>query len=72
MIEWTQGQGYDDGFAAGKSVKVPTIDPRVRFEIASHALGRIGQLEDEGPAFSNECAFWRGFLQAIFPRDGGW
>lgn len=72
MIQWTKGQGYDDGFAAGKSVKVPGIDPRDRFKLASQALGRIGQLEDEEPAFSSERAFWRGFLQAIFPREGGW
>ena len=72
MIEWEKGQGYDDGLAAGKEVKVPSVDPRTRFKMAFHALGRIGQLEDEGPAFSNERAFWRGFLQAIFPREGGW
>ena len=71
MIQWTKGQGYDDGLAAGKSVKVPEVDPRERFSMASKALARLSQLEDDS-AFSSERAYWRGFLQAVFPRMGGW
>jgi hypothetical protein len=78
MTEWEKGEGYDAGFYRAKELDRANSLDRTgtwhseRFLLGSHALARMAQLEKDGPAVSDERAFWRGVLQALFPREGGW